>query len=218
MLGKYETLETDAAASARGVWIEIGIGAKPEAGYLHCDIAYRPGVDCMCDAARLPFADQVASRIFCRHLLEHLDAETAAQAVREWHRVLRLDGVLDINVPDLAVHCIQLARPGASRYMLRAYGTLVSNHEHALRSIFGWQQDQHHYHFWGYTTDSLRTLLGQAGFCDITRIDDGMFCNIRFVARKGPGNPNYKDRRPISTRLRGAWNGFFALVVAKSTF
>ncbi len=196
----------------------MGIGAKPEAGYLHCDIAYRPGVDCMCDAARLPFPDQVASRIFCRHLLEHLDAETAAQAVREWHRVLPLGGVLDINVPDLAVHCIQLARSGSSRYMLRAHRTLVSNHEHALRSIFGWQQDQHHYHYWGYTTNSLCRLLAQAGFCNITRIDDGIFCNIRFVARKGVGDPTYKDCRPIPIRLRGAWNDFLALVVAKFTF
>jgi len=215
---KNETSGADPAPPMSGVRIEIGIGAKPEAGYLHCDIAYRPGVDCICDAAHLPFADHVASRVFNRHLLEHLDAETAAQAVREWHRVLRLGGVLDINVPDLAAHCIQLARPGSSRYLLRTYRTLVSNHEHALRSIFGWQQDQHHYHSWGYTADSLCRSLGQAGFCDIIRIDDGMFCNIRFVARKGTGDSTYRDRRPLPMRLRGAWNDFLALVLAKLTF
>jgi predicted SAM-dependent methyltransferase len=202
-----------------GVRIEVGIGANPKAGYLHCDIVYRPGVDCVCDAACLPFASHVADRVFCRHLLEHLNALTALQAMREWHRVLQLDGVLDINVPDLAVHCIQLARPGVSHYMRRTYGTIVSNQEHALRSIFGWQQDRHHYHYWGYTADSLRRLLGAAGFCDITRIDDGMFCNIRFVARKGAGGDlTYRDRRPLPIRLRTAWNDLLALVVAKLTF
>lgn len=200
------------------VRIEVGIGASPEAGYVHCDIAVRPGVDCLCHAACLPFADQLASKIFSRHLLEHLDRATAARAVREWHRVLRPSGVLDINVPDLASHCIQLARPGSSLYMRRTYGTLVSNQEHALCSIFGWQQDLHHYHYWGYTADSLSALLRQAGFCDITRIDDGMFCNIRLLARKGNGDWLYKDERPIPVRVRSTWNKFLSLVIARLTF
>jgi len=204
--------------STSGIKLEIGIGNNPQPGHLHCDITYRPGVDCICDTRQLPFADGAASHIYCRHLLEHLGKESAERAIMEWYRVLQPGGMLDINVPDLATHCLQLSRPGVSRYLLRTYYIAVSNRDHALYSIFGWQEDRFQFHYWGYTVDDLRKMLAIVGFCEIARINDGMFCNIRLLAKKVRGTVVYRDDRPVLVKLRSAWNRLLAAAVARLSF
>jgi SAM-dependent methyltransferase len=49
----------------------------------------------------LPFPDESFDAVYGSHVLEHLEPDTAAQLLRECHRVLRPGGIVRIVVPDL---------------------------------------------------------------------------------------------------------------------
>jgi len=73
--------------------------------YTGVDRVELPGVDCVCDITKpLPFENETVDEIICVHVLEHIrDLEFV---MREFHRVLKVNGVLRVWVP----HCFS---PGA---------------------------------------------------------------------------------------------------------
>lgn len=48
----------------------------------------------------LPFEDNKVTGIVASHLLEHLDCQEGVKLLRECKRVLKIDGVLRVSVPD----------------------------------------------------------------------------------------------------------------------
>lgn len=59
---------------------------------VHCDLRESP---------RLPFADSSFSKVYCSHVIEHLDDAAVDSLFRECFRILRADGVLRISCPDV---------------------------------------------------------------------------------------------------------------------
>ena len=81
-------------------------------GYINVDFDH-PTADLKADVTELPYGDGTVDEILAFHILEHFRAgdyephlsnpinpKTAKQALEEWHRVLKKDGVLMIKVPD----------------------------------------------------------------------------------------------------------------------
>jgi 2-polyprenyl-3-methyl-5-hydroxy-6-metoxy-1,4-benzoquinol methylase len=52
------------------------------------------------DLQQLPFPDETFGTIFCTEVIEHLDRATTAQALAEFHRVLRSQGQLLLTTPN----------------------------------------------------------------------------------------------------------------------
>jgi SAM-dependent methyltransferase len=78
--------------------LNIGCGNDIKEGFVNLDIAQLPGVDVVCDIDKnpLPFESNTFEYIICYDILEHIDYP---KVLKEIHRVLKVDGVVEIRVP-----------------------------------------------------------------------------------------------------------------------
>ena len=165
--------------------IDVGCGKTPRPGYVGCDIRPLPGIAIVSPAWAIPLPSGSVDAIYSRHMIEHASLEDAARILRHFYSLLKVGGELDINTPDLERTIAQAHMPGDSPYVSHV---TVSNADHALFSLFGWQTNPHDIHRWAYTEASLAALLRNCGFADVRRIDDTESgsgpLNLRMVARK----------------------------------
>lgn len=106
----------------------------------------------VCDAygrfTFIPARSGSAEEILSRQVFEHLDRREARDGLRECHRVLQLDGILRLDVPD----------PDET---LRKYGE--TRDEVYCRYLFGPRRDEYGSHF-HYTRQMLTDIVTAAGF------------------------------------------------------
>ena len=81
--------------------LEIGSGNNRLPGFETLDIVGGRNVDYVADATkRLPFRDCTFDLIYASHVLEHIPWYKTEEVLREWVRVLKSGGVLEVWVPD----------------------------------------------------------------------------------------------------------------------
>lgn len=81
--------------------LEIGPGAQRMAGFETLNCMFWPHVDYVCDATKkLPFADNTFALLYASHILEHVAWYQTVDVLREWVRILRPGGALEIWVPN----------------------------------------------------------------------------------------------------------------------
>ena len=96
----------------KGIKMKLNIGVinYKEGGYTHIDahphMLWREGVgavplDVVADARNLPYEDGSIDEIYSSELLEHLGRWEYMDALKEWYRVLKIEGKLIVEVPDL---------------------------------------------------------------------------------------------------------------------
>jgi predicted SAM-dependent methyltransferase len=149
--------ERVAAARAKGALrINLGCGHIPLRDYLNVDMRDLPGVDIMADADDLPFDMGSVDEVFSAHLLEHFPQEALRRRLLPyWHGLLRPGGIFRAVTPDAAA---MLAGAGAGTYGFEDFREVV----------FGTQDYVGDYHYNLFTPDSLRQLLEEAGFRQVT--------------------------------------------------
>jgi predicted SAM-dependent methyltransferase len=142
--------------------LHIG-GIEPKEGWKILNIVPGPGVDYVGDCQSLEqFADASVERIYASHVYEHLGFEHELdRALREAHRVLEPNGLLQISVPDFAVFAALMIDPAATWRDQFFYTGL----------IFGQQADAHDVHKVGLTDKLLGAYLRHVGFRGIHRVD-----------------------------------------------
>ena len=169
--------------SNKKLLVEVGPGTSPREGYVHCDIRPKKHVEYICNAWAIPFERESVPQIYARHILEHLTLNQAKRTLAHWFCVLEVGGMIDINVPDLEKHIQQLSKQGDSPYLERK----VSNEEHAMAGLYGWQDNDYDVHKWGYTFRTLSQLLSELGYSDIKQEEDSSqsgYLNLRVTAKK----------------------------------
>jgi SAM-dependent methyltransferase len=81
--------------------LEIGPGPNPIQGFESLNIVSDGFSDHIANAAHeLPFQDQTFDIIYASHILEHVPWTHTVRTLKEWHRVLKIGGVLEVFVPD----------------------------------------------------------------------------------------------------------------------
>jgi len=138
--------------------LHLGCGKRFIPGFVHIDVLDLPHVDHVATIDSLPFiADATVQLIYVCHVLEHFKRRDVARVLKEWHRVLRPDGVLRIAVPDFARICEVYAR-----------------HERldlVVGAIFGRQDYLYNIHYNVFDFSTLKRELETAGFRDVRRYD-----------------------------------------------
>ena len=81
--------------------LNVGCDRDIKPGYVNIDIMEKPGVDLVADARHLPYRDGEVDFILCSHMLEHLMGVEALKALKEFYRVLKPMGCLEISFPDM---------------------------------------------------------------------------------------------------------------------
>ena len=96
------------------ILIEVGSGALPRPGYIHCDIHPTKHVEYVCNAWAISFKPESVDEIYARHMLEYPTYREAKRTLQHWLCLLKIGGHIDINVPDSKKHIEQLSKDGYS--------------------------------------------------------------------------------------------------------
>jgi SAM-dependent methyltransferase len=81
--------------------LEIGCGDRRIEGFETLNIISGSDVDYVCDASKpLPFNDNTFDIIYSSHILEHIPWYQTEVTLKEWVRILKSGGTLEIWVPD----------------------------------------------------------------------------------------------------------------------
>lgn len=141
------------------VRLHLGCGRDRREGWVNVDAnpAVQPDVVAQVDQLT-SFGDGSVDVIEANHLFEHLMHHEAIAALKEWRRVLKPDGELYLELPDLAACLRILGRytddNGCDLGLTGVYGWLPDIARDGL-----WQQ-----HKWGWTREALEQALVGVGF------------------------------------------------------
>jgi SAM-dependent methyltransferase len=157
---------------ARGVRrIEVGSGGSPRPGYMHIDQdPSSPHLEYVARAHELPLPDGWADELLASHILEHVEPRYLHATLREWHRVLRAGGTVEIHAPDSA-HLMRhwLDAPRGRKWALQVAILGMSGHADMQTPERITTRGDHQILF---DRDLLRESLETTGFVDIRDLTD----------------------------------------------
>jgi len=136
-----------------GKKLNIGCGNHKKIGYINVDNVYTSVIDHIASTLDLPYKSNSIDEIYSSHVLEHFGKYEVPKVLSEWYRVLKDDGVLDLEVPNLE-WCVK-------NWLEH------QEEEFPLDTIYGNQARSGEFHKTGFTKNTLLKLLNQAGFIDI---------------------------------------------------
>lgn len=142
--------------------VNVGSGSKSIVGYVNVDIQSK-AADLHADCKALPFSNNSLDEIISFHLIEHMDRRDAEVAISHWYKLLKSGGRVIIECPDI-------------KEVVRRY---LAGDEEMLFSVYGRNRYAYDIHLWGYSKDSLSTLLMKIGFNDI-KVAAGTDYHARF--------------------------------------
>lgn len=137
--------------------LDIGSGKKYE------DTNDFIGVDAFSDANvkanmwDLPFKDGEVDLIYSSNALEHVSKYAIIPTLREWHRVLKMGGIIDLIVPDLEWSVL--------------WWLDHQNVDWSIDVIFGHQREEGQTHMTGFTEDIMRLYLKMVGGLEVKEVE-----------------------------------------------
>ncbi len=138
--------------------LHIGCGKKYIVGYKHLDVIDFEHVDFVCDTRKLSMIeDESVSEIYACHILEHVERNEVVEVLREWNRVLKVDGVLRVAVPDFE----SVVAEYQEKKDLQCFQGL----------LYGGQTYDYNYHHVAFDFIVLNAFLMEAGFSGVERYD-----------------------------------------------
>jgi len=170
--------------------LHIG-GEEHKDGWELLSVQPGPYVDYLGDASQLLFQNNTFDVIYASHILEHVKAEPVA-VLKEWARVLKPSGELQVSVPDMNYLC-----------QLFLTTTNLQDRIKVMQIIYGGQVDEFDYHVIGYDEDMIRNVLVSAGFKHIHRtISFGLFDDCSDLKINGkPVSINLTAQKELKDRV-----------------
>ena len=162
-----------------GLGLNLGCGKKYWPGWINVDLY--EAADLQSDTKKLPYEDNVVHVICAIHLVEHLYAWEVPDILKEWKRVLKVDGKLILELPCLdkiftyIAQCIIKNEPMKKQYSLWALWGEPFGHSEGMA------------HRWGYTIETMTLLLEALEFRNIKCMQPKYhlpFRDMRFEAIK----------------------------------
>lgn len=146
--------------------INVGCGSRVMEGWTNCDIEHNPKAprapDILCDVRNIPLDDGCADTLMAIHVFEHFYEWECADVLAEWRRLLKVGGLLILELPDLIKCCQNIidGRSGKHPDQLGRWG------------LYGDPRDKNKYmcHPWAWAPQELMTFLGNNGFVSMRHL------------------------------------------------
>lgn len=143
--------------------INLGCGKWVLDGWFNVDVAISPSAkrppELLCDVRAIPLPDECADELMGIHIWEHIDRWDCETTIIEWRRLLKPNGLLVLEMPDLLKCCSNIlkGREGKHPDQLGMWG------------IFGDPTTKNHrmMHRWSWTYSTLKPFLAVHGFNEI---------------------------------------------------
>lgn len=130
--------------------LDIGAGDfLRDKDYKSVDL-YNPNADYKCPMWEIPLPDNSVDEIYCAHTLEHAPMIQIPITLKEWFRLLKPNGRLEVQVPNFD-------------YVAK-YWFIGTDRSWAEKMVFGKQNHDGEYHKSAFTPAVLRSDLEGAGF------------------------------------------------------
>jgi predicted SAM-dependent methyltransferase len=120
---------------------------------------------------KLDYRDKSVDLIYASHVIEYFDRREILSVLKEWKRVLKIDGVLRIAVPDF----YQIAKLylvdsyDLKKFLGPLYGKISMEIVHMNDNRF--KESKIVYHKTVYDFDNLKELLEEVGFRNVNKYD-----------------------------------------------
>lgn len=148
---------------SEGLRLSLGCGRHTVAGWFCIDAAQHPladrPVDLISDVKKIDLPDECATEVVAIHLWEHLYRWECDDVIEEWRRLLRPNGKLVLEMPDLMKFSNNIV-----------IGRNDGHHPDQL-GLWGMYGDPRTkdplmVHRWGWTFATLAPFLREHGFTD----------------------------------------------------
>lgn len=153
--------------------LNLGCGMDKKKGYINIDVRREVNPDLVWNLEQLPypFDDESIEEIIAKDVLEHFSYRRIEPIIKEWHRILKADGKLFIQAPDLLAIAYKVILNPQMDYWRMSYW------------LYGGQEYPENTHKAGFTIQTLKTLLERMGF-KVERIENDGGTNLICWARK----------------------------------
>ena len=154
-----------AVSERHGVRLNVCCGRHVLDGWTNIDIAPSPDAkrppEILADAKAIPLDDCCADELMVIHGFEHFYRWECDQAITEWRRLLKVGGLLVLELPDL-LKCCENILTGFT------FGGKDPD-QSGMWGLFGDPREKNPYmnHRWGWTPKTLRAFLSKHRFTDI---------------------------------------------------
>ena len=176
--------ETDAAPLVKLAELGPGVdvpffGHADEVKVVRFDGNEKIRPDYRCDLRNLPVDDESFDIVHSRHVLEHFGRAEVMKVLKEWTRILRVDGEFRISVPNII---------GAMRNIILMEEGVIMPEAYPFWQLYGRQSDERDFHCNGFTPKRMELLLKRLGIFEDIEVttgdgEDGQM-NIYAKARK----------------------------------
>ncbi len=148
------------------VKLHLGCGMTKMHDYINIDLRKTECTDLVADCRELPYAENSVNEIISFHLIEHFDEPSAIALLKYWYSLLKIDGKLVIETPNLIGMVRRFIKEYDENTNIRP-GYLYGCHSKKDRETI--PNDNH---LWGYSPESLKDYLEKVDFKNI-KISEG---------------------------------------------
>lgn len=141
--------------------LNVGAGDRILPGWTGVDVTQRKGADIIADARAIPLDDGSVDELMAIHLVEHVHSWQVPELLNEWARLLRREGLLILEMPDLMKACQNIVDG-------RMKGGKHPD-QLGLWALYGDQRTQDSFmcHRFAWSFATLTPLVEAAGFMNI---------------------------------------------------
>ena len=149
--------------------INLGCGLDKREGFLNIDINASGDPDLVCDITNL---QSLPSAYFeyaiAQDVLEHIQRLKIRNTLKEWNRILKIGGVLELQLPNVV---------GLLTLLTKKENKSPIMQEKLLQCLFGTQGYVGDFHYFGFTDILIKSLLESTGFVieELTIKDEWLF-------------------------------------------
>lgn len=137
--------------------LDVGCGEFVKAD-IRVDFRKTKCVNVIADARKLPFRAESFDKVRSSDVIEHFSHREVQKVVREWTRLLKVGGTLEIICPDLRA---------------RAFLLFLNPSWKNIENVYGGQDYEGNYHKCGFSYELLKALLNSCGIKQVKRIIKG---------------------------------------------